>query len=238
MLYKEIYENYLKAGYLDTSLKNLNLYSRIYRENYKRLIPEDKNIKILDIGCGTGDFLFFLKKEGYANFEGVDIGKDQIDFCKRNITEKVRHIEDIRGYLAENPNTFDVITMLNVIEHLPKGEIVDTLKSINNALRKKGRFIVQTVNMANLSCSYNRYIDFTHEVGFTERSLTDILRVADFSRIAVYGQKVPFRFSIKRIFWIFLRKIWFLILRITYLIECGVDSPKIFSTFIIGVAEK
>ena len=36
-----------------------------------RDIPADRNIRILDLGCGAGGMIFWLKKAGYLNISGV-----------------------------------------------------------------------------------------------------------------------------------------------------------------------
>ena len=45
----------------------------------KNVLPEDKNAKILDVGCGRGYLLMTLKKLGYKNIQGVDVDKGQIE---------------------------------------------------------------------------------------------------------------------------------------------------------------
>lgn len=238
MPYKEIYEHYLKAGYLDSNPKNSALPLEDFRKNYKKHLPDDKHARILDIGCGAGQFLLFLREEGYTNFIGVDIGKGQIDFCKRYITQNVLEISDVSLYLKENREQFDLITMFNVIEHFPKNEIIEILKLASNALKRQGRLIVKTINMSCLSACFNRYIDFTHEIAFTERGLADILKVVGFSDITLYGQKASLRLSAKRLIWLTLRSLWHMILRVIFLIECGSDAPKIFTIYISAVAQK
>lgn len=38
-------------------------YDRYYKKNYLKHLPERKELKILDIGCGMGHFLYFLEKK-------------------------------------------------------------------------------------------------------------------------------------------------------------------------------
>src|SRR5437016_7027213 len=41
-------------------------------------LPPDKDIHILDIGCGYGEFLYFLRSLGYRNIVGLDLCKGEL----------------------------------------------------------------------------------------------------------------------------------------------------------------
>ena len=57
-------------------------------------MPKNKDARILEIGFGRGDFLRFLIKNCYHNFLGVEIGPEQYEVVKKNITDKVILVED------------------------------------------------------------------------------------------------------------------------------------------------
>jgi SAM-dependent methyltransferase len=44
-----------------------------------RHLPQDREAKILDLACGHGAFLHYLRLAGYANCSGVDISPEQIE---------------------------------------------------------------------------------------------------------------------------------------------------------------
>src|SRR2546425_7732524 len=46
-------------------------------------IPEDRSIKILDLGCGYGALLYFLKAAGYCNLKGIDVSPEQVTVAKQ-----------------------------------------------------------------------------------------------------------------------------------------------------------
>ncbi|MCJ7789154.1 MAG: class I SAM-dependent methyltransferase [Candidatus Atribacteria bacterium] len=71
------------------------------------------SINILDVGCGTGINLDFLQK--YGNVFGVDFSKEAKKFCK------MRGYKIIQANAEKLPlkeNTFDLITALDLLEHL------------------------------------------------------------------------------------------------------------------------
>ena len=96
----------------------------------------DKNIYILDYGCGFGQILKTLKQEQFNNIYGIDIEKNAIDEClKSGLNVKELNIADL-----QNPFDikFDVIILSHVIEHIPKEQIIDTLKTIKLRFFKRG----------------------------------------------------------------------------------------------------
>ena len=78
----------------------------------KHLIPKSQ---LLDIGCGTGSFLAFMKKKGFK-VTGTENNLKARTIClERNL--------DVRLSDAGLPHeSFDIICLWHVLEHLPKPE--------------------------------------------------------------------------------------------------------------------
>ena len=85
---KRIYAAYLSnifdevhsAGDIE---KEYAVYDRYFRRNYRQYLPSGREAAILDVGCGMGHFLHFLKQAGYKNASGVDGSPDIVAFCKK-----------------------------------------------------------------------------------------------------------------------------------------------------------
>jgi 2-polyprenyl-3-methyl-5-hydroxy-6-metoxy-1,4-benzoquinol methylase len=234
---KDFYDKYLNTGFFEVNpptRKAFDSQAKSYAYDYKKHFPKNKEIKILDVGCGMGHFLYFLKKEGYKNFVGIDISPQQIEFVKKKISDKVI-LGDIFDYLCSG-ETFDVIVMNDIIEHMNPDNLLKLLRLCYVSLNPDGQIFVKTVNMANPFSSRIRYIDITHQMGFTEESLKQILTIAGFFDLKVFGASYPIQ-SIGSVIGKLLEKIIYLIFR-EIVVAQGVSSSKIYNIDIIGIGLK
>ena len=94
------------------------------------------NPSILDVGCGTGANLKMLAAYGPA--EGVDISSQAVEFCRQRGLDSVKlgAIE----CLPYDDNSFDLITALDVIEHLD--DDVAGLKEMRRVLCRDGHLLL------------------------------------------------------------------------------------------------
>lgn len=109
-------------------------------KNYLRGTVINKNEKLLDIGSGSGQFVYEMKLLGVDSL-GVEPG----DFDINDATKK--GVKIIKGDLIASKipkNSFDIITMNHVLEHVPNP--IETLKELNGILKKGGTFIVGVPN--------------------------------------------------------------------------------------------
>ena len=114
-------------------LKSRSKASLFYRKNflYPKIIQESKG-KILDYGCGIGDFLI-----SKIDAVGVDINKSCVDYCKqRNLI--AFHIEN--SVIPLSSNSFDTIILDNVYEHISDPSLI--MDEINRVLNKNGLLII------------------------------------------------------------------------------------------------
>lgn len=93
-------------------------------------------IKILDVGCGTGANLELLSEFGEA--EGVDVSSEALSFCQKRGLLKVK--EGAAEALPYADNSFDLVTGLDVVEHLDND--LAGLKEMRRVLRRGGRTLV------------------------------------------------------------------------------------------------
>ena len=238
----ETYERYLESHFIRLNIPSREAFeymAQCYRDWYGPCLPKNRNARILDFGSGMGHFLYFLKKMGYSNFIGIDISSQQVDFVRKYITNNVilaDGFDFLRESLREG-DWFDVIILNDVIEHIPKVKTLELLKLIFNALKPGGKVFIKTPNMGNPFNLKGRYMDFTHETGYTENSLHQVLYVAGFRKIIIFGAIEPCGRGVKaRIvrlmgnsFQIFLRSLFRIL---------SIPPPKILDKNIIAIGER
>ncbi len=99
--------------------------------------PKSKiqNPKILDVGCGTGANLEMLANFGEA--EGVDVSDAALEFCKQKGLKAHKGLAESLPFADES---FDVVTALDVVEHLD--DDIAGLKEMNRVLRTSGKTLI------------------------------------------------------------------------------------------------
>jgi cyclopropane fatty-acyl-phospholipid synthase-like methyltransferase len=234
-LFSDYYESSYKHGNILTP-KQFEMASEAYANEYRNFMPQHKDAAILDFGCGTGSFLFYLKKEGYTNFFGVDISAQQITYCKTHITDRVEVINGM-DYLHNKQGAYDFIVLHDVLEHMKKQDVMTLLNLLHQALKDGGTLLVRVPNMSTPFGLDARFNDFTHEVGFTSKSLYQILFVTRFTQITILPpSKIQVR-SLNNFIRMILVKMLHQAMRFCFYIQ-DYTVPKNLDKNIVAVARK
>ena len=88
---------------------------QVLRYLLERFVPK-KSAAILDVGCGTGHHLLFLRRLGYGQAVGVDIAPLAIAFCARQGLANVRQAD--AAHLPYGDGQLEVLLVFDVLEHL------------------------------------------------------------------------------------------------------------------------
>ncbi len=112
-----------------------------------------------------------------------------------------------------------MITMNDVLEHIPKNEIVMLLKAVSESLKPAGCVVINVPQVYGIRSLFCRYNDFTHEILFTEMSLRQAIILAGFSEIRFIPQKLQFKINPRHIAYRTARILWYQLLRVIYTIE-------------------
>lgn len=207
---------------------------RDFKWRLKKLLPENKKPYCLDIACGSGSFLYYLKQSGYKNITGVDISPEQVALAKQ-VCDDV-HEGDIKEFLTSG-REYDLITIFSFIEHLTRDETLIFLDRVYKALRQGGRIILITPNADSPFASHMRYGDITHEIIYNQSSLSSLLRSCGFVNCRAFETGPVPHGLISTIRWL-LWKVISGFLKFYRLVEGGNTKGWIFTTEFIMVAEK
>jgi len=137
-----------------------------------------KGMKMLEPGCGRGEFLKNFKDLG-LDVVGVDISSEAADF---NNGLDVRKCDLENESLPFDDNTFDIIYSKSFIEHLYYPE--KYLEEAYRVLKPNGLLLTLVPDWES---NYKIYFDdFTHRTPFTKMSLNDAYRMYGFKDVDVF----------------------------------------------------
>ena len=116
---------------------------------------------ILDLGCGRGEWVELLWREGFAA-RGIDLNRVMVAECRERGLW-VDEAEALACLRALPDASLGAVTGLHIIEHLPLTVLMDLLDEALRVVRPGGLAIFETPNPENLMVSaYNFYFDPTH----------------------------------------------------------------------------
>jgi 2-polyprenyl-3-methyl-5-hydroxy-6-metoxy-1,4-benzoquinol methylase len=149
-------------------------------------VPSDLKANILECGCGYGRNIQALRAAGYSRVTGIDISEEQVRYAREQLGLNDIHKGDASAFLRESDATYDVVLLLDVLEHLDVDTTVEWLELIRSRLSRSGKIIIQ---VPNALCPMNLYrdLDVTHYRSYTDRSMAQTLRLAGFSQTSFYG---------------------------------------------------
>lgn len=234
-----LYETYLRTHFRhirDLSPAAVERQRQTFRHYFGSLLLQDRDARILEVGCGYGLFLDYLRSEGYRNIEGVDISPEQVDAASRLGVSNVT-CSDVVSFLKQRSEAYDCVVAIDFIEHFPKQEALEVLDSIYTRLKPGGRLILQTVNAGGPFTGRHRYSDFTHEFSLTATSVNQILEAVSFSDVRVYGMD-PFVHGLPSLIRVMVWKVIKAFLWIYLVAETGVLRGHILTQNLIASARK
>jgi len=120
------------------SIFTFNAFVHLRYQQVLKLIPKNRKIKLLDVGCGEGALLSLIKQKTKASVVGID---PEVESFK-----SINSLKIIKGSaykLPFKPSSFDYIISTEVIEHLSQTK--KYLLEINRVLKPKGRLIITTL---------------------------------------------------------------------------------------------
>jgi len=187
---RALYEQYLShrngvagTGHEEQCRHQARYLARLLR----RYLPHQRNIPCLDLGCGGGNFLYFLRCQGFLDLQGVDVSQEQVALA-RGLGLPVTQV-DVFEFLQACGRTYGLISALDLLEHLHKEELVELVGLIRERLDPGGIFLGRTPNGGSPLGAGVCFGDFTHETILTPESLRQVLRQGGFKEIRCFEQR-------------------------------------------------
>lgn len=184
---KELAQKYKYAEF--DSGREAGYASATYMRCLKKYCPDFPKGRAMDIGTGEGSYLKYLLREGVQDVTGVEPSRAPVLAAEKRIRKRI--VNDIFRASDYEPETFDMISCFQTIEHIPDpGQL---LGGIHDLLKKGG--------MVYLVCHdyrspVNRILgmkspiyDIEHLQLFSKRSIERLVRQQGFERVRVFALK-------------------------------------------------
>lgn len=134
-----------------------------------------KGDKVLDVGCGRGDFA-----KGFKDLGLDTIGIDREIGDSETLKEiEVKSVDFEKDSFPFNSNIFDFVFSKSVIEHLWNPE--HFIKECHRVLKPGGRIIIMTPDWQSQRLIF--YDDYTHRHPYTPLGLEDLLKIHGFKEV-------------------------------------------------------
>ena len=172
----------------DGTEEHFNEMARHMELSLTAMLPPERELPVVDIGCGQGFALEALRRLGFIKLEGLEISQEQAEVARHH-GFKVALVTDTDEWFAAHRSQFILVLLLDVLEHVQVSSQIAFLRRIKDCLLPGGRLIVQVPNANSILAARWRYNDYTHYSSFTEHSLYFVLRNAGFDDIKIDASK-------------------------------------------------
>jgi 2-polyprenyl-3-methyl-5-hydroxy-6-metoxy-1,4-benzoquinol methylase len=148
---------YKSEDYISHTDSKRNLFEILYHLVRKislkqklKLINDSTSTEknLLDVGCGTGDFLQVAKQNNW-NVSGIEPNKPARQIANNKTDNSVFEIEQL---LKFQPESFNIITLWHVLEHLPNLE--EHIQVFKKLLKPNGTLIIAVPNYKSYDAEY------------------------------------------------------------------------------------
>ncbi len=138
----------------------------------------EKCSRVLDIGCGRGEFLEILKDHDIGGI-GVDSDPDMVAYCRSRQLEVAN--SDAIAYLETlEDKSLDGIFIDQVVEHLEPDYLIRLLALCHQKMKFGYYIVIETVNPLSFVSFVNFYIDMTHKRPVHPETLQYLLNASGF----------------------------------------------------------
>ncbi len=148
---------YQSEDYISHTDSKRNLFEKAY--HFVKAIALKRKLKLidsfvddskclLDVGCGTGDFLQIANDNGWNVF-GIEPNEQARQIANKKANNRVYEIDQL---LKFEDHSFDVITLWHVLEHLPKPE--EHISVFQRLLKPNGTLIIAVPNFKSFDADY------------------------------------------------------------------------------------
>lgn len=168
--------------FADTLAFRRGMWDVLCREFFQRHVPETATV--VEIGAGYCEFINHIRA---GRKIAVDLNPDTRTHAGPDVTVLTTSTSRIEGV---DDGVADIVFASNFLEHLPREEILATMREVRRILKPGGRFLILQPNIRYCREDYWQFFD--HITPLCERSLTEALEMTGFRVVSMLGRFLPF----------------------------------------------
>jgi SAM-dependent methyltransferase len=147
----------------------------------------DPSMSFLEIGCGTGAFLGYLRAKGVGRLLGIDHDPALAGVLPVTVRDAFA-CRDAFDLLADpRVGPYDRVVLLDVLEHFSAEDGARLLAAVRACLAPGGRVVLKVPNAASPWGLSYQYGDLTHCTAFTPLSIRQLADSAGFGAVALHA---------------------------------------------------
>lgn len=186
-------EYYQSEDYISHTDSKRNVFEKVYHlvrtialKKKLNLIDSffSKEKMLLDIGCGTGDFLQIAQQNGWT-VSGIEPNDEARKIANSKTNTSVFNTSHLLNF---QDNSFDVISLWHVLEHLP--DLENQIENFKKLLKPNGRLVIAVPNYKSYDAKYYKQFWAAYDVPrhlwhFNQDSISKLVSKESFEIIKV-----------------------------------------------------
>ena len=128
----------LRNPVLYDSVQRIAGADRVRREFVEHIVRPDKGVRLLDLGCGTGDLLACL---GNVRYVGIDFNADYITARKRYPGRGSFFVGDATKFSDQAGGPFEIIVAFGLLHHINDAGVSEITSALPKVLVRGGKFV-------------------------------------------------------------------------------------------------
>lgn len=169
-----------KSGFIPRiyeTVKGFNL-----KKKYKMATKGLSKGKMLEIGCGAGDFLKTMEDHGWT-CTGIEPSEHAKEIARKKVKAELLNPQDINQLKSER---YDLITMWHVLEHVDN--LKEEVQQLQRLLKKGGRLVLALPNFKSADAQYYKEFWAAYDVPrhlnhFCRESINNIFKTSELKLI-------------------------------------------------------
>jgi SAM-dependent methyltransferase len=175
-------EDMYRSRFKDQTESRIQMWKVLCDSFFQRFI--EKEATVLEVAAGQCEFINNIKAKRKI---AVDINPDTRTLAGPDVEVHIRPATDLSIIPADS---IDVAFISNFFEHIPKDDIVTTIRECHRVLRQGGQLIILQPNIRY--CYKDYWMFFDHITPLDDRALCEVIELIGFSIVISVPRFLPY----------------------------------------------